>query len=100
MTRQLDRIPFPGSPSPGLDLRLAVASALTALTPPVAAPTLVDVADALLGALARTAATGDTCLVLPAAEAVADARAFLRGGDPRSATTALVRARDHLDRRL
>ncbi|WP_424186139.1 hypothetical protein ACOBQX_30395 [Actinokineospora sp. G85] len=93
MTRQLDRLPLPGNPSPGLDLRQAVDGALTALA---SSADPAAVADALLGALARTAATGDTCLVLPAAEAVADARAHLQEGDPGPARTALQRARHHL----
>ncbi|OLR94049.1 hypothetical protein [Actinokineospora bangkokensis] len=96
MTRQLDRIPLPGLPSPGLDLRRAVEAALTALA---LDPADARVADDLLGALARTAATGDTCLVLPAAEAVADARARIAAADVDGASAALLRARGLLDRR-
>ncbi|MGQ0841210.1 hypothetical protein [Actinokineospora sp.] len=99
MTRQLDAPPYPRSPSPGLDLRRAVDAALTVLIdplPPAAADTL---ADNLLGALARTAATGDTCQVLPAADAVGTARRHLRARRPDAARAALVAARDHLDRR-
>ncbi|SDC11832.1 hypothetical protein [Actinokineospora iranica] len=99
MTRQLDAPPFPGSPSPGLDLRHAVDAALAALITPLTPASARVLADDLLGALARTAATGDTCLVLGAAEAVAVARVNLVAGQEPAARAALVRARGLLDRR-
>ncbi|GLZ37352.1 hypothetical protein [Actinokineospora sp. NBRC 105648] len=99
MTRQLDAPPYPGSPSPGLDLRHAIDAALTALDTPPTPAVARAVGEDLLGALARTAATGDTCLVLPAAEAVAAARGHLAAGRAGDARAALVGARDHLDRR-
>ena len=97
MTRQLDAPPVLGSPSPGLDLRRAVEAALVALDSPSARHDLV--ADDLLGALARTAAIGDTCVVLPAAEAVGQARAHLRARRTDAAHTALTRALALLTRR-
>ncbi|MDQ3403280.1 MAG: hypothetical protein M3548_07790 [Actinomycetota bacterium] len=99
MTRQLDAPPVLGSPSPGLDLRRAVEAALAVLIAPLTPAERAGLADTLLGALARTAAMGDTCLVLPAAEAVGLARAHLHLGDDVSASAALVAARDHLNRR-
>ncbi|WP_018680781.1 hypothetical protein [Actinokineospora enzanensis] len=99
MTRQLDALPYPGSPSPGLDLRRAVDTALAALLTPPTPTAARGLADDLLGALARTAATGDTCLVLAAAEAVGLARGHLMAGRDVDARAALVRARGLLDRR-
>ncbi|GAA2983223.1 hypothetical protein [Actinokineospora diospyrosa] len=99
MTRQLDALPFPGTPSPGLDLRRAVDTALAAMITPPTAAAARALADDLLGALARTAATGDTCLVLAAAEAVGLARGHLMAGREIEARAALVRARGLLDRR-
>ncbi|MGW5054393.1 hypothetical protein [Actinokineospora sp. NPDC004072] len=97
MTRQLDAPPVLGSPSPGLDLRRAVEAALIALDAP--SPSYDLVADDLLGALARTAAIGDTCIVLPAAEAVGRARAHLRARRADAAHSALTRALALLSRR-
>ncbi|WP_026426126.1 hypothetical protein [Actinokineospora inagensis] len=99
MTRQLDALPFPGTPSPGLDLRRAVDAALAALITPPSPAAARALADELLGALARTAATGDTCLVLPAAEAVGQARGHLVAARDIEARAALVRARGLLDGR-
>ncbi|MFC5288238.1 hypothetical protein ACFPM7_14350 [Actinokineospora guangxiensis] len=97
MTRQLDAPPVLGSPSPGLDLRRAVEAALSELDSPAARRDRV--ADDLLGALARTAAIGDTCVVLPAAEAVGLARRQLRVGRVDAAHTALTGALELLTRR-
>ncbi|MFC7615806.1 hypothetical protein ACFQV2_22265 [Actinokineospora soli] len=97
MTRQLDAPPVLGSPSPGLDLRRAVEAALVRLDSPAVPHD--QVADDLLGALARTAAIGDTCIVLPAAEAVGAARGHLRAGRADAAHTALTRALSLLSRR-
>ncbi|GGS31714.1 MULTISPECIES: hypothetical protein [Actinokineospora] len=97
MTRQLDAPPALGSPSPGLDLRRAVEAALVALDSP--SPSHDLVADDLLGALARTAAIGDTCVVLPAAEAVGLARRHLRAERTDAAHTALTQALALLSRR-
>lgn len=97
MTRQLDAPPVLGSPSPGLDLRRAVEAALADLDSPAVRIDLVG--DDLLGALARTAAIGDTCVVLPAAEAVGLARRELAAGRPDAAHTALTRALALLTRR-
>ncbi|MGX7826119.1 hypothetical protein ACTG9Q_13610 [Actinokineospora sp. 24-640] len=97
MTRQLDAPPVFGSPSPGLDLRRAVEAALAGLDGP--APGCDAVADDLLGALARTAAIGDTCVVLPAAEAVGAARGHLRARRVEAAHTALTTALSLLARR-
>ncbi|PPK70987.1 hypothetical protein V5P93_002846 [Actinokineospora auranticolor] len=99
MTRQLDALPYPGIPSPGLELRRAVDSALAALLTPPTAAAARALADDLLGALARTAAAGDTCLVLAAAEAVGQARAHLVAGRGVEARASLVAARGLLDRR-
>ncbi len=99
MTRQLDRPSFLNSPSPGLDLRRAIGAALAVLITPLKAAEARALADDLLGALARTAATGDTCRVLAAAEQVGLARASLRAGEDTAARAALVRARDLLDHR-
>ena len=97
MTRQLDAPPVLGSPSPGLDLRRAVEAALSELDSPSAR--FDRVADDLLGALARTAAIGDTCVVLPAAEAVGLARGHLRAHRLDEAHTALTTALALLTRR-
>lgn len=99
MTRQLDAPPLPGSPSPGLDLRRAVDTALARMLTPLTPVAIATIAEDLLGALARTAATGDTCLVLPAAEAVGLARRHLGARREAEARVALVAARDHLTRR-
>jgi hypothetical protein len=80
-------------PVPGERLRLAVDTVLAGLTDGADLPPLDDV---LRGALAWTAASGDTCRVATAVRQVRDARASLGHDDAEHARTALLAARDGL----
>jgi hypothetical protein len=85
-------------PVPGKHLRTAVDSVLAELSagvhPDVHAIHRFD--DTLRGALAWTAAVGDTCRVAAAVHAVRDARSRLDQDDPDRARVALLTARDGL----
>jgi hypothetical protein len=80
-------------PAPGERLRRAVDSVLTGLTGDADLSRLDDV---LRGALAWTAAAGDTCRIEPAVRQVRDARVSLNHADPEHARAALQAARDGL----
>src|SRR5690242_19184170 len=86
------RVPIP---VPGKHLLTAVDSVLaelsTAAVPDVHAMHRFD--DTLRGALAWTAAVGDTCRVAAAVHAVRDARSRLDAADPDRARVALQTAR-------
>jgi hypothetical protein len=85
-------------PDAGYHLRTAVDSVLAELT----ASTHLDPQalhrfdDTLRGALAWTAAVGDTCRIAAAVNAVRDARSRLDADDPDEARAALLSARDGL----
>lgn len=85
-------------PVPGKHLRSAVDSVLAELTggatPDVQALHRFD--DTLRGALAWTAAVGDTCRVAAAVHAVRDARERLDAADPDQARISLLVALDGL----
>jgi len=85
-------------PRPGEQLRRAVDAVLVELaangTPDQ--PVLHRLENVLVGGLAWTAATGDTCRVEHAVHAVRDARARLGAADPDGARTALLTAREDL----
>jgi hypothetical protein len=85
-------------PRPGEQLHRAVDAVLVELaangTPD--APALRRLGDVLVGGLAWTAATGDTCRVEHAVHAVRDARARLGAADPDGARSALLMAREEL----
>jgi hypothetical protein len=85
-------------PPPGLRLRNAVDEVLVELaangTPD--SPALHRLDDVLVGGLAWTAATGETCRIEHAVHAVRDARARLDAADPDGARTALLTARADL----
>jgi hypothetical protein len=85
-------------PDPGVHLRRAVDSVLAELTasahPDPQAMRRLD--DTLRGALAWTAAVGDTCRIAAAVNAVRDARTRLDADDPDEARVALLSARDGL----
>ena len=86
------------SPIPGLHLRTAVDSVLAELdeAEPADAQVMHRLGDTLRGALAWTAAVGDTCRVAAAVHAVRDARTMLDAADPDQAKLALLTARDGL----
>jgi hypothetical protein len=85
-------------PDAGAYLRKAVESVLAELTasthPDPQALHRFD--DMLRGALAWTAAVGDTCRIAAAVNAVRDARSRLDADDPDEARVALLSARDGL----
>ena len=85
-------------PVPGRHLLSAIDSVLAELGagahPDALAMHRLD--DTLRGALAWTAAVGDTCRLVAAVGAVRDARSRLDADDPDQARTALLTARDGL----
>lgn len=85
-------------PRPGDRLRTAVDTVLVELgangTPDH--PAMHRLGDLLVGGLAWTAATGDTCRIEHAVHAVRDARARLDADDPDGARNALLTAREDL----
>jgi hypothetical protein len=83
---------------PGRHLRTAVDSVLAELDEagPDDAQVMHRLDDTLRGALAWTAAVGDTCRVAAAVHAVRDARTMLDAADPDQAKLALLTARDGL----
>ncbi len=88
--------------TPGERLRHAVDAALAELATSDSPddPTRHKLADLLLGGLAWTAATGDTCRIEPAVHDVRTARVRLDADDPAGARTALLAAREGLGRPL
>lgn len=86
-------VPFPGD-----RLRRAVDTVLVELAANGApdAPALHRLDDLLVGGLAWTAATGDTCRIEHAVHAVRDARVRLGAADPDGARSALLTARADL----
>jgi hypothetical protein len=86
------------APAPGRYLRTAVDSVLALLSTSAAPDRQVmhRCDDTLRGALAWTAAVGDTCRVAAAVHAVRDARQRLDAADPDQARLALLTARDGL----
>lgn len=88
------------APRPGDRLRRAVDAALAELAATATPdhPTLHRLDDLLVGGLAWAAATGDTCRIEPAVHAVRTARVRLDADDPDGARTALLVARDGLNR--
>ncbi|HEU5474980.1 MAG TPA: hypothetical protein VFV67_30425 [Actinophytocola sp.] len=83
-------------PVPGRYLRTAVDSVLEQLSSDPDVQVLHRCDDTLRGALAWTAAVGDTCRVAAAVHAVRDARLRLDAEDPDQARLALLTARDGL----
>lgn len=81
-------------PVPGERLRRAVDTVLDGLTTGEADLARLD--DVLRGALAWTAAAGDTCRVAPAVRQVRDARISLSQADAEHARSALIAAHDRL----
>lgn len=92
--------PHRPSPPTGDRLGKAVATALTELstTPDPEVQLLRQLDDLLLGALAWTAATGDTCRVDAAAHAVRAARGRIAAADVTGARAELSVAVDELGR--
>lgn len=90
------------APTPGERLRRAVDAALAELATGASPddPTRHKLDDLLLGGLAWTAATGDTCRIEPAVHDVRTARDRLDADDPDGARTALLAAREGLGRPL
>lgn len=90
------------APTPGERLRKAVDAALAELNTTAAPddPTRHKLDDLLVGGLAWTAATGDTCRIETAVHDVRTARDRLDADDPAGARTALLAAREGLGRPL
>ncbi|MGH3877959.1 MAG: hypothetical protein ACRDSK_13095 [Actinophytocola sp.] len=90
------------APTPGERLRRAVETALAELnsTGNPDDPTRHRLDDLLVGGLAWTAATGDTCRIESAVHDVRTARDRLDAHDPDGARVALLAAREGLGRPL
>ena len=90
------------APTPGERLRRAVDAALAELSSTGSPddPTRHKLDDLLVGGLAWTAATGDTCRIEPAVHDVRTARVRLDADDPDGARNALLAARAGLGRPL
>ncbi|HEY7591609.1 MAG TPA: hypothetical protein VH969_00525 [Actinophytocola sp.] len=90
------------APTPGERLRAAVDAALAELSSTTSPddPTRHKLDDLLVGGLAWSAATGDTCRIEPAVHDVRTARVRLDADDPAGARTALLAAREGLGRSL
>ncbi|MFC0105302.1 hypothetical protein [Kibdelosporangium aridum] len=99
MTRRQSSRPRPAvTPAPGLRLRREVDQALLELRTvrPDDDEAIRLVNDGLHGALAYTAALGETCQVAAAVDAVREAERHLDGHEPSGACTALEKAQEFL----